>query len=427
MEEILDIMPLDLKNFVLITLYSLVIGLSQRKLYLKEDGYNSFGSDRTFTLIGILGYILYLLDPITMRLYLCGGISIVVILAISYVHKIFMLKRFGITSIMIAFVTYGLAPLIYMKPLWVSVLIVVTVLILTEMKNKFIQFTKRMQDEEFINLAKFLIIWGVILPILPRTEIIEGLDLTPYSIWLATVVISGISYVSYLLKKYVFKDSGIIVSGILGGIYSSTATCVILAKKVLKAENNKFQYISAIFCAITMMYLKFMILLGIFNIDLLKKYCHIFLIMFTFSAIISVIFYFYYRKKESTLDKISAEEYKESNPLEFKVALIFASLFIAFTLITHYTLQCFGDSGLMTLSVLVGVTDINPFLINLFQSNNNVGETILIQAAFQAIISNNVVKMLYCIFFSKKSILKPLILGFGAICITNIILLLIFL
>ena len=275
MEEILDIMPLDLKNFVLITLYSLVIGLSQRKLYLKEDGYNSFGSDRTFTLIGILGYILYLLDPITMRLYLCGGISIVVILAISYVHKIFMLKRFGITSIMIAFVTYGLAPLIYMKPLWVSVLIVVTVLILTEMKNKFIQFTKRMQDEEFINLAKFLIIWGVILPILPRTEIIEGLDLTPYSIWLATVVISGISYVSYLLKKYVFKDSGIIVSGILGGIYSSTATCVILAKKVLKAENNKFQYISAIFCAITMMYLKFMILLGIFNIDLLKKYCHI--------------------------------------------------------------------------------------------------------------------------------------------------------
>ena len=242
MEEILDIMPIDLKNFVLITLYSLVIGLSQRKLYLKEDGYNSFGSDRTFTLIGILGYILYLLDPITMRLYLCGGISIVVILAISYVHKIFMLKRFGITSIMIAFVTYGLAPLIYMKPLWVSVLIVVTVLILTEMKNKFIQFTKRMQDEEFINLAKFLIIWGVILPILPRTEIIEGLDLTPYSIWLATVVISGISYVSYLLKKYVFKDSGIIVSGILGGIYSSTATCVILAKKVLKAENNKFQY-----------------------------------------------------------------------------------------------------------------------------------------------------------------------------------------
>ena len=427
MEEILDIMPLDLKNFILIALYSLVIGLSQRKLYLKEDGYNSFGSDRTFTLIGILGYILYLLDPITMRLYLCGGISIVVILAISYVHKIFMLKRFGITSIMIAFVTYGLAPLIYMKPLWVSVLIVVTVLILTEMKNKFIQFTKRMQDEEFINLAKFLIIWGVILPILPRTEIIEGLDLTPYSIWLATVVISGISYVSYLLKKYVFKDSGIIVSGILGGIYSSTATCVILAKKVLKAENNKFQYISAIFCAITMMYLKFMILLGIFNIELLKKYCHIFLIMFGISAIISVISYFYYRKKESTLDKISAEEYKESNPLEFKVALIFASLFIAFTLITHYTLQYFGDSGLMTLSVLVGVTDINPFLINLFQSNNNVGETVLIQAAFQAIISNNIVKMLYCIFFSKKTILKPLILGFGSICIMNIILLLIFL
>ena len=134
MNEILELMPLDLKNFILITLNSLVIGLSQRKLYLKEDGYNSFGSDRTFTLIGILGYILYLLDPTKLILYLCGGISIVIILAISYVHKIFKLKRYGITSIMIAFVTYGLPPIIYMKPLWVSVLIVVTVLILTEMK-----------------------------------------------------------------------------------------------------------------------------------------------------------------------------------------------------------------------------------------------------------------------------------------------------
>lgn len=427
MNEILELMPLDLKNFILITLYSLVIGLSQRKLYLKEDGYNSFGSDRTFTLIGILGYILYLLDPTKLILYLCGGISIVIILAISYVHKIFKLKRYGITSIMIAFVTYGLPPIIYMKPLWVSVLIVVTVLILTEMKHKFIQFTKTMQDEEFINLAKFLIICGVILPILPRTEIIAGTGLTPYSIWLATVVISGISYISYLLKKYIFKDSGIIVSGILGGVYSSTATCIILAKKVVKAENNKFQYISAIFCAITMMYLKFMILLGIFNLDLLKKYCHIFLIMFAFCAVLSILFFFYYKNKQGKIDKITEEDYKESNPLEFKVALIFASLFIAFTLITHYTLIYFGDSGLMTLSIMVGVTDINPFLINLFQSNYNVEETLLMQAAFQAIISNNIVKMLYCIFFSKKIILKPLLIGFSTICIINIFLLFLFL
>lgn len=427
MEDILELTPIDLKNFILITLYSLVIGLSQRKLNQKEDGYNSFGSDRTFTLIGIFGNILYLIDPQNLKLYMFGGVAIAVLLAISYVHKIFVLKRYGITSIMIALVTYGLAPIVYMKPLWVSILIVVTVLILTEMKDKFIKFTKTMEDEEFINLAKFLIICGVILPILPQTEIIDNTGLTPYSIWLATVVISGISYISYLLKKYIFKDAGIIVSGILGGIYSSTATCIILSKKVVNEENNKFQYITAIFCAITMMYLKFMILLGIFNMELLGKYWHIFMIMFAICAIISVIFFYYYKKKEKKLDKITEEEYSEDNPLEFKVALIFASLFIAFTLVTHYTLEYFGDSGLKTLSLMVGITDINPFLINLFQSNYDVQETILMQAAFQAIISNNVVKMLYCIFFSKKSILKPLLIGFSAICVINTLLLFIFL
>ena len=127
------------------------------------------------------------------------------------------------------------------------------------------------------------------------------------------------------------------------------------------------------------------------------------------------------------IPQFTEEDYKESNPLEFKVALIFASLFIAFTLITHYTLIYFGDSGLMTLSIMVGVTDINPFLINLFQSNYNVEETLLMQAAFQAIISNNIVKMLYCIFFSKKIILKPLLIGFSTICIINIFLLFLFL
>lgn len=420
-----DIVSSDLFKFFVVAVMSLLIGLSQRKLYLRnEEPSHTFGSDRTFTIIGILGFILYIIGDGSLIPFLCGGFALTVLLVVYYANKVFVRQSYGFTSIVISLVTYCLAPLIYAKELWLAILVVVSILILTEMKDKFIQFTKSMNDEEFTNLAKFLIIAGVILPVLPKNELIEGTGLTPYSIWLATVVISGISYISYLVKKYLFKDSGVIITGILGGIYSSTATCIILAKKAKEQTlNNISEYVSAIFWAITMMYAKILVLLGIFNMDLLKQYWYLFIVMIVVSAL-TAIFFRKKRGKDARLneEKILVEEEEEKNPLEFKVSLLFAVLFVAFTLVTHYALQYFGDSGLRILSIIVGVTDINPFIINLFQGHHNLESSLLILAAFQAIISNNVVKMFYGIFFSGKTITKELVKGFCVIVIVNILL-----
>ncbi|MBR5696605.1 MAG: DUF4010 domain-containing protein [Paludibacteraceae bacterium] len=424
-----DILSSDLLKFVLVTLMSLVIGLSQRKLYLKEeDSKHAFGADRTFTLIGILGYILYVAGSGSIVPFLCGGVTLTLLFVAYYIHKIFVQKSYGITSIVIALITYCLAPVVCEKDPWMAILVVVAVLILTEMKDKFIQFTKSMNDEEFINLAKFMIIAGVILPMLPKTELIEGSGLTPYSIWLATVVISGISYASYLVKKYVFKDGGVIITGILGGIYSSTATCIILAKKARDKNGDLSEYVAAIFCSIAMMYFRILILLGIFNFELMLQYWYLFAIMIVTFALVALYFYTRKRRNQSVVQESQALEIEdEKNPLEFKVALLFAVLFVAFTIITHYALIYFGDSGLRVLSVIVGVTDINPFIINLFQTQHTVAGSLLILATFQAMISNSFVNMIYGVAFSGKKLLKDLALGASVICAVNILILVIFL
>ncbi len=424
-----DILSSDLLKFVLVTLMSLVIGLSQRKLYLKEeDSKHAFGADRTFTLIGILGYILYVAGSGSIVPFLCGGVTLTLLFVAYYIHKIFVQKSYGITSIVIALITYCLAPVVCEKDPWMAILVVVAVLILTEMKDKFIQFTKSMNDEEFINLAKFMIIAGVILPMLPKTELIEGSGLTPYSIWLATVVISGISYASYLVKKYVFKDGGVIITGILGGIYSSTATCIILAKKARDKNGDLSEYVAAIFCSIAMMYFRILILLGIFNFELMLQYWYLFAIMIVTFAMVALYFYTRKRRNQSVAQESQALEIEdEKNPLEFKVALLFAVLFVAFTIITHYALIYFGDSGLRVLSVIVGVTDINPFIINLFQTQHAVAGSLLILATFQAMISNSFVNMVYGVAFSGKKLLKDLALGASVICAVNILILVIFL
>ncbi len=71
MEKLYEYLPRELVTFVLVTLFSLLIGLSQRKISLKREGETTlFGTDRTFTFIGILGYLLYILDPVDYRLFL---------------------------------------------------------------------------------------------------------------------------------------------------------------------------------------------------------------------------------------------------------------------------------------------------------------------------------------------------------------------
>ena len=410
MEQLYSYVPRELVTFVLVTLFSLLIGLSQRRISLKREGETTlFGTDRTFTFIGILGYLLYILDPTDMRLFMGGGAVLGLLLGLNYYVKQSQFHVFGVTTIIIALITYCMAPIVATQPSWFYVMVVVTVLLLTELKHTFTEFAQRMKNDEMITLAKFLAISGIILPMLPHKNLIPDINLTPYSIWLATVVVSGISYLSYLLKRYVFHESGTLVSGIIGGLYSSTATISVLARKSRKAsEQEATDYVAAMLLAVSMMFLRFMILILIFSREI-------------FLSIHS-------RQKRPEDQPAETEEDDSSNPLEFKVALIFAVLFVIFTFLTHYTLVYAGTGGLNLLSFVSGFSDITPFILNLLQNTGSVAALIITACSMQAIISNIMVNMFYALFFAGKgSKLRPWILGgFGVVIACNLVLLLFF-
>ena len=415
--EILSQIPKDLVNFLLVVLFSLLIGLEQRRLHIEIEFESLFGTDRTITLIGIMGYILYVLMPEKLILFLSGGFVLSAFLGIYYYNKIKIKNHWGFTSIIIAVITYCLAPLVYLEPYWLTLLVVVTILIFVELKETLFNFTKKFDRNEFITLAKFLIIAGIILPLLPHEPISNIINISPYQIWLSIVAVSTISYFSYLLKKFVFPNSGIILSALLGGLYSSTATTIILAKK--SREGLDESKISAgIIAATAMMYIRILILAFIFNPAVATALLPYFFVYVVTGAVI--VFFFLIKNKSAGRSVLNVNH--AQNPLEFKTAIIFGLLFGFFAILTNYVVNNFGNLGVNILSFIVGVTDIDPYILNLFQrAGGNLNVDTIFKATIIATASNNIIKMIYSIVMGKSSIKKNVIIGFSVLVIVSIV------
>ena len=415
--ELMHSIPEDLVNFIVVVAFALLIGLEQRRRHFNEPKDSLFGMDRTFAMVGVFGYILYIISPQNLLIFGIGGILLTTFLAIFYLKKIDNKSRYGITSIVIFLITYSLAPLVYKSPIWLSILVVTTVLILTQLKEQFRTLSGKFDDNEFIILAKFLIISGIILPLLPNTQISEYIPVSPFKFWLAIVVVSGISYLSYIIKKFVFPRNGILITGILGGMYSSTATSVVLARKSKDEGIAINQIATSVIFATGMMFIRIFIIILIFNVSLAGHLAFPFAVLTVITFLVAGIIYKFSKKGVNT----ELQDQKAKNPLEFNTALLFAFLFVMFSVITEYVLSRFGSQGLDIMALIVGVTDIDPFLVSLFSGTYKVSLPEIADATLIAISSNNLMKLGYVIFLGNKDIRKPVIFGFGVITIACLV------
>jgi len=409
--------PKDFINFILVLVFSLLIGLEQRRHHFKDKRGTLYGTDRTHVFIGLLGFVLYIIAPHNLLLFAGGGMAVVVFLAIFYWKKIENREQYGITSIIVVLITYSLAPLIYLKPIWLSVSLVTVVLVFTELKQFLWKLSSRFDENEFITLAKFLLILGIILPLLPHKIINSHLPVSPFDIWLAVVIISGISYASYLIQKFLFPNKGIMITGILGGSYSSTATTVVLARRSKVSGASVLQITSATMMATAVMFLRLLVLTFIFNIELAYKL----LVPFVSLALLSMLVSWLILKLGTRQKEMNFKEVKIKNPLEFKTALLFAILFVIFALVTKLVMQHYGINGLDILSFVVGVTDITPFLLSLFTGKFGLPIAVLSQATLIAATSNNLIKLIYALFLGSRELRKPLIIGFSVIIAASIV------
>jgi uncharacterized membrane protein (DUF4010 family) len=126
---------------------------------------------------------------------------------------------------------YLLGPIALAEPPWMAIGVTVAAVLLLTAREKLHGFARRIETGEIVTAGKFLILTGLVLPFLPNEPVTGLTEVTPHQVWLAVLAVCSVSYASYLLQRYVAPPGGGLWVAVLGGLYSSTATTVILARR----------------------------------------------------------------------------------------------------------------------------------------------------------------------------------------------------
>jgi uncharacterized membrane protein (DUF4010 family) len=389
-------LPVEGVKIIIVLFLSFLTGL-EREEHLRADERYFFGGVRTFPLIGLIGYGVSLLASGEILPVAIGFAVVGAFLMLSYWHKLTTSKLAGVTSEMSGLTTYLVGALVYREQYWIATAIAVAGMLLLELKSALEGLTTRVAPDEILTFTKFLLLTAVILPVLPNRQF-GPFQINPFQAWLVVVAVSTISYSSYVIQKVTKTHGGIVLSALLGGAYSSTATTVVLAKRASREEQPRL-FAGATLMASGMMYLRLAILVLLFNRNL-------FLTLgapFAALAGAAILAGWIWTRLPEANPKDTKREYEPKNPLELGAAALFALLFVAMLAATHLVVTYLGRAGVYALAAVMGFTDVDPFIMGMTQSAG--AATPLAIAAIAILIaaaSNNLVKGAYAYFWSDR-------------------------
>jgi uncharacterized membrane protein (DUF4010 family) len=360
------------------------------------------GGIRTFPLLALLGGVLYLFDPAHLVSFTAGLLVLGAWLLVYY-REHFNEKdeegrpNVGLMVLLLNFYAYVLGPIALALPHWVAIGATVVTVLLFAARAGLHELARRVEMREIITAAEFLILTGLVLPLLPDTPVTALTKITPHQVWLALLVVSSVSYASYLSQRYLPVAARGLWMAALGGLYSSTATTVVLAREARAQPERSHQAQAGITLATAIMYIRVLVIVSIFNLDLARRLA-LPLCGLAILALLICVGQYYVRKPVSKPEGPAAAS---RNPLELGAAAVFAILFVLTSFLSTWVVAKFGVSGIYWLAAVIGIADIDPFVLNLAQGGaTGVAETALAASILIAASSNNLLKAAYAAVFA---------------------------
>lgn len=396
----------------------LLVGL-QREYSYDLDGdadSKSIAGVRTFALLALLGCAAAFLAELFSDSWVFTAILLVVggLITVAYFVTASAGRR-GMTTEVAAVVTAVAGALCYWDQLALAVAIGVIMATLLSFKFELHGFAERLTREDIVAALKFALLAAIVLPILPDQSFWPPpFDvLNPYRIGLMVVLISGISFLGYVLFKLLGTRRGTSLTGLLGGLVSSTATTLSFSQRSRKNINLAKPFAMAIMIAWTVMFGRVLFEVWVVNRALLE-------VVWAPVALAGLAGLFYAAFLYLAPHGDDEEDVQITNPFELRPAITFGLLYGLILLVARAAQMYLGDTGVFISAFISGLADVDAITLSVAELSGS-GD-ITLQTAARAIViavmANTLVKGGIVFFSGSSAIRRVLLPGFVLILVT---------
>jgi uncharacterized membrane protein (DUF4010 family) len=417
----------DYEPFVSIALalgVGLLIGLQRQQSASQENTKGLLGGARTFPLFALAGALSMLVSR-QAGTWVVGlafaGLSVPIVIA--YADDVRKEKDRGLTTEVSFVLTFLLGALAASDGVVVphsrKVILVsacgVAVTALLSLKTPLHRWAEKISQDDIIATVKFLVLAVIVLPFLPDEGHGPYGVLNPFHIGLMVVFIAGISFVGYAVVRILGPGRGLVVTGLLGGLVSSTAVTLSVSHRARREPAVAGACAVAVVLASTVMLLRVVIVVATVNSALLLR-AAIPLGAMVVAAVLSS-FLLYRRAKSTDGD---GEEVKLKNPFELGPALKFAILFTGILLGVKAVEANVGERGLYVAAVVAGLADVDAITLSMSKlAREGTAADVAVTGILLGIASNTVVKGVLAVFLGGWIYGRKVLIAFAATLIAG--------
>jgi uncharacterized membrane protein (DUF4010 family) len=408
---------LDLFIRLLVTCgIGLLLGLErEHSAMVKKE--HVFAGIRTFVLLALTGFtgaaLHFLLSP---WIFVVIILAVMILTGISY--WITSVKGdIGSTSELAALLTMLLGALTFLGYIEISLMISVILLVMLSSKVQLMNVIGRITQEEIYALVRFVVIALLVFPFLPDQNYGPYDVINPREIGLVVILTSGVGFLGYVLMRVLGANKGILLTGIIGGLVSSTMVTWVFSKKSKEQSPLNALYTSAILAACTIMVVRVFLWVFLFNKTLLAGLALPLIILFLTAAVATV--YFYLKDKKENKHEANLPLGK---PLELTNAMWFGVLYVGILLVISYANDYLGNEGIYITSGIAGLSDVDAITISISKMSSISISVITAQnAILLATLANTVAKFAIALWASSKEMRKHVMVGYGLIFVAALV------
>ena len=350
------------------TLLNLLLALALGLLIGAERGWERRGDEegtrlagiRTFGLIGLLGALWAMLAAELGEVLLgLAFIAFTGLLVISHFRQVRADRDYGITTLVAALLTFVIGALAMRGEQVAAASAAVVTAFLLSLKPVLHAWIRRIEERELLATLKLLLISVVLLPLLPNQGYGPWSALNPYELWWLVVLIAAISFFGYIAMRLFGAGKGTLLTGLFGGVTSSTATTLHFSRLHDKGLPPAM-LAAGILVASATMFPRMLLEIVILNRALVTPMLAPLLVMLAV-ALIGVIWLWRLasRKKDRNV------EAPLSNPFQLLPALKFALLLALVMLATEALYAWLGQGGLYIAAGISGVADVDAITLTI--------------------------------------------------------------